>query len=128
MANWRVSTINKKSVTEVEIYYKDKMELRRLTGFRWGTFVVTTEDDNPPEFDDPVDMYSPGYESELVDLDDGCWSDIEWPVNMPEEERERLEARMDEEGFYILEDEEGWSLDECECWFEGPLEIEKEEA
>ena len=67
--------------------------------------------------------------SELIEMfDGGCWGDIEWPEDMPEEEQERLQEFIDENGTYALEDEEDWSLDETACWVWGPLEISDEEG
>ena len=99
---------------------------------------METTDGNPPEFVfqacpggtedlDSVDLnscFGANVDStELQSLDDGCWREIEWPEDMPEDERERLEALVDEEGTYALEDEEGWILDETEVWVWGPIEI-----
>ena len=67
MADWKVSTKEKKSVEEHELWQKGDLVIRRISGFRWGTWTVTTTDDNPPEFDqsegpgaDAVNMYEIG--------------------------------------------------------------------
>lgn len=140
MANWKVSTYYKKSCEEHELYTKDGMTIRRKTGFRWASFYVETTDDNPPEFEfefvpggdgkkDSINMYSisgPNIESsELEGMNDGCWEDWEWPEDMDDEEIERLEELIAEEGAYeVLEDQEGWILDETEAWCWGPILIE----
>ena len=49
MAWWKVSTIEKKSCEEREIWTKDGKTVTRINGFRWGTFSVETTDDNPPD-------------------------------------------------------------------------------
>lgn len=135
MTTWVVSTTDKKSVEEVEIWVKDGQTIKRTTGFRWGSFVVETNNDEPPEDLDPenpdgVDMY--GYFSdnaedgaELISLDDGWFSEVEYPDDMPEEERERLDELWEEESYSSWEDE-GWYNSDTECWFYGQLEIKKE--
>lgn len=143
MAWWTVSTYHKKSCEEHQRFVKDGMTIVHKNGFRWATFNVETSDDNPPEFEfdfvpggdgkkDSVDLYSPYgnniESSELVSMDDGCWADIEWPEDMDEEEIERLQELIDEEGIFALEEEEGWMLDDSEAWCWGPILIEDEQG
>ncbi len=141
MAVWTVRTHYKKSIEEHEHFVKDGMMITRRTGWRSGSWSVTTSDDQLPEFEfdyvpggdgsrDSLNMYGfpgPNIEDvELIETWDGCWEDIDWPEDMDEEERERLEAMIDEEGFYVLEDQEGWSQGDTEMWIWGPIEIENE--
>ncbi len=133
MTWWNVSTQEKKNVFEHELYQKDDWVIRRITGFRWGTVLIETEDDNPPVLNqtdgpgaDAVDMYNTEYNYELNTLSDGWFEDIIFPDDMPEEERDRLMSLIDELDIYeALEIEEGWSQYETECWFHGPLDIEQ---
>lgn len=139
MAEWQVTTRDKKSVEEHEIWEKDGQTIIRVTGFRWGSWTVTTSDDNPPEFErqacpggsndlDSVDMNSACGENideiELISLDDGWYGDIVWPDDMDDDERERLEELWEEE-FYEGWEGEGWTQSETECWAWGEFEIEK---
>ena len=140
MATWKVSTANKKSVEEHEFWEKDGMAIRRISGFRWGTWYVTTTDDNAPEFDknagpfhsdsNCIDMnnsYGNNIDNvELDSLDDGWYGDTIWPDDMPEEERERLEELW-EEDYYEGWESEGWIQTETECWVYCDLNIEKVE-
>lgn len=144
MATWKVSTYHKKSCEEHEHFVKDGMTIIRRNGYRWGTFIVETSDNNPPEFEfdyvpggdgkkDSIDMYNcyaNNIESSELDMmDDGCWCDIDFPEDMDEEEVERLQNLIDENGAYeALEDEEGWMLDETEAWVWGPILIEDEQG
>lgn len=133
MTWWTVSTQDKKSVFEHELYQKDDWVIRRVTGFRWGSVLIETQDDNPPELsqtdgsgDYAVDMYNTDYNYDLDSLDDGWYEDIIFPDDMPEEEQDRLMALIDELNVYnALEIEEGWDQYETECWFHGPLDIER---
>ena len=144
MANWKVSTYYKKSCEEHEFWVKDGMTIVRKSGFRWASFFVETSDDNPPEFEftfvpggdgkkDSIDMYNCCVNNiESVDLelmDDGWYGDIDFPEDMDDDEVERLQDLIDEEDVYsILEDQEGWMLDETEAWVWGPLVIDDEEG
>jgi hypothetical protein len=139
MATWQVSTHYKKSCEEHEHYVKDEQTIIRKTGFRGATFIVETSDDNPPEFEfdfvpggdgkrDSINMYDCCVNNiENVELDsmwDGCWEDIVFPEDMDEEEQERLMELFEETSIYeVLEEDEGWSQNECEAWIWGPIEI-----
>lgn len=129
MAWWTVSTKQKKNVYEHELWQKDDMVIRRVSGFRWGTVLIETDDNNPPVLDqtdgpgvDAVDMYNTEYNYELESLDDGWYGDIIWPDDMDDEERERLEILWDDDSYSGWE-EDGWVQYDTECWFHGPLEI-----
>lgn len=143
MANWKVSPYYKKSCEEHEHYTKDGMTIIRQTGYRGADFFVETSDDNPPEFEfdfvpggdgskDSINMYDCyGSNIENVELDsmwDGCWEEIVYPDEMDDEERERLEALIEEEGdiYDVLENQEGWSQSETQAWIWGPIQIENE--
>lgn len=130
---WKVSTLNKKSIEEHELWEKDDYVIRRITGFRWGAVYLKTEEDYPPvllQLDGPsadaVNMYATDYEYDLDYLSDGWFEDFIWPDDMPEEERERLLALWEEESYEAWEGD-GWTPYETECWFYGPLEIVKNE-
>jgi hypothetical protein len=142
MAIWRVSTYYKKSCEEHEYYYKDGQTIVRKTGFRWGSFIVVTDDDNPPEFEfdyvpggdgrlDSINMYdccvNNIVNSDLEHMSDGCWEDIEFPEDMDDEEQERLTELFEEYSIYeVLEENEGWSQNDTEAWVWGPILIEDE--
>jgi hypothetical protein len=64
--------------------------------------------------------------AELESMWDGCSETFEFPDEIDDEERERLEELWAEESYSGWEGE-GWMNDETECWFYGPLEIVKEE-
>jgi hypothetical protein len=142
MANWKESTYYKKSCEEHEYYYKDGQTIVRKTGFRWGSFIVETSDDNPPEFEftyvsggdgrkDSINMYDCCINNiENIELDnmiDGCWEDFDFPEDMDEEEQEELLERFGDSSVYeVLEEEEGWTQNDTEAWIWGPILIEDE--
>lgn len=137
MATWIIYAKYKKSTVEKEYFTKDGQTIVIENGWRGGRFQIETEGDEPPEIDvvntDNIDggleiysFYPDGVESvELLETYDGCWFDVEWPEDMPEEERKRLQERFDEDGYYdVLESQEGWMHDETEMWLVGPLVLE----
>lgn len=135
MATWIIYAKYKKSTVEKEYFTKDGQTICIENGWRGGRFQIETEGDDPPEVDvvneDELDIYSfypDGVETvELLETYDGCWMDVTWPDDMPEEEQERLQELFDEDGYYsVLEEQEGWTHDETEMWLVGPLVLEDE--
>lgn len=142
MANWTIKTHYKKSIEEVEYFVKDGMTIVHRTGWRGGSWNVTTNDDNPPEFEfsqvpggndaiDSIDMnncYVNNIEEvEMNETWDGCYDDTEWPDEIDEEEQSAIEEKMEEEGYYTAFEENGWTHDETEMWIWGPIEIYDED-
>ena len=142
MAIWTVTTYYKKSCEEREIWtHSGHGTMIRTNGFRRATYTVETNDGNLPEFEfdfvpggdgkkDSIDFNNCSFNNidnaELVELfDGGCWGGTEWPDGMDEDEIERLEELMEEEGSYAIE-EEGWMNDDTEVWAWGPIEISNE--
>jgi hypothetical protein len=137
MTYWTVSTQQKKNVEEHELWQKDDFVIRRITGFRFGTWSVETNDDEPPVLNqdsgpggDAINMneyFDENVESiEMEMLDDGWYADVIWPDDMPEDERARLEELWEEDSYSGWEGE-GWVNYETECWASGPLDIKQEE-
>lgn len=132
MTWWKVSTAQKKSCEEREIWTKDGKTITRSTGFRWGTFSVETSDDNLPdgiteENEEGIDMYSHSGDNieqiELDSMDDGCWCDYDYD-GIDEDEQAEIEEGIEEDYYEYLE-VNGWMNDETEAWLTGPLEITK---
>ena len=125
MAVWRLTTQYKKSAVEKQLWYKDGVTISKEEGYRWGTFYC--ESDEKPDVDlanpDGYELY--GYDWELDSLDDGCWVDWSFPDDMSEAEREQIEAAWDED-FYDGLEALGWSNDDTEYWFHGPLTLTNE--
>lgn len=135
MATWTVSTTEKKSCEEREIWTKDGKTIVRTNGFRWGTFTVETTDDNPPEGiteanKEGIDMYSHSGDNidsiSLDSMDDGWSGDYEF-CGMDEESKQAISDAIDEaDDYYEYLEENGWMLDDAEAWLYGPLEITKD--
>jgi hypothetical protein len=121
MATWRVQPKFKKSITERIFWKKDGNVFIDETVWRWGEFLVETEDDNPPVLEPGVDIYSCGYETELVECWDGCWNDRNYD-DCDEETEAWLEEFLDDNSVYDLE-EHGWVQTDCEMILDDELEI-----
>ena len=120
---WRVSTREKKSVTQIETYTHFGLTATREVGWRWGSWKYDTKPDlSIYKEDDQHDVYDFGEVTDS-DLDDGCWAEWNWPEEVSAEERERLEEIYDEEGDEGLEDAD-WSFEDTETFVTGPLDVE----
>ena len=137
MATWIIYAKYKKSTVEKEYFTKDGQTIVIENGWRGGRFQIETEGDDPPDIDvvneDELNIYDAYVDDveniELLETYDGCWFDVEWPEDMPEEERERLQELFDEDGYYdVLESQEDWMHSETEMWLVGPLVIEDEDG
>jgi hypothetical protein len=133
MAFWKVSTIQKKSCEEREIWSKGNKSIIRINGFRWGTFTLETTDDNPPdgiteENKEGINIYDytgSNLKSITLDsMDDGWLGDCELSDNIDEDEQAELLEGMEDDYYEYLETN-GWVNDETEVWLFGPLEITK---
>lgn len=143
---WTVKTYYKKSCEQHEYFthpdYSSPLVVK--DGFRFCTYTVETNDGEFPQFSftncpggsdalDSLDLNSPYSDNiegcELQEMfDGGCWDDVKFPDDMPEEEQLRLQEFLCDNGSYALEDEEGWTLDETEVWVWGPLEVSDDEG
>lgn len=141
-----IKTYYKKSCEQHEYFSHPDYEgrIKVTDGFRFAEYRVETNDGNFPQIDftsvpggndalDSIDLnscFGDNVENtELIEMfDGGCWGDTEFPDDMPEEEQERLQEFIDENGSYALEDEEGWMLDDTEVWVWGPLEVTNEDT
>ena len=125
---YTVSTIEKKSVEEHLLWQKGDYVIRVITGFRWGTYYIHSEEEPELNIDhqfNGVNMNDVD-DSEMEYLDDGWMQQIEFPDDMDDAEKERLELLWDEESFEGFE-REGWINYDTEVWFFGPLEILKDD-
>ena len=124
MATWSVKPEWKKSIIERNHLTKDGNTVVVETGWRWGEFTVETEDDNPPDIAAGVNIYDCGYESELVETNDGCWEEVDTD-DCDDETTTWLEEFFDEGNSWLDLEEHGWSQDECEMIIDCDLIIER---
>jgi hypothetical protein len=121
---WRVSPTYKKSIIQIETWQKDDLVATYEVGWRWGHFDFATKPtiESPSDDDERIEISEFG---DVIDSeqDDGCWAEWTWPDDLDEDEVERLEGLMEEEGSFALEGEE-WENVETEYFISGPFTIE----
>ena len=127
MAKWKITPTWKKSIVEVQEWTKpgEPGYINHEIGWRWGEFIIETEDDNPPELEEGVDMFNCGYECNDWSTDDGCYEDTEVDVS-DELLQEELEEFLEENSVYDLE-EKGWVMSDSYMYINCELNIEKVE-
>lgn len=129
MATYTLSPKYKKSAIEITYWEKDGVTVVYREGYRSGTFYC--ESDTRPDIDlatnDELYLDSADAGTDdcwyLEELWDGCWSDWEFPDDMPQEEQERIQALWEEDTYSGME-EDGWINSETEYVFDGPLRME----
>jgi hypothetical protein len=134
MATWKLSPQYKKSAVEKMFFFKDGKIIVMEQGFRWGTFFVNS--DERPLTDSEL-VNEDGYELgcidndeswEMNDMSDGCWCDITAGNDKTTStDVEEFEAAW-QESWYEGVETLGWSQDECEYYFYGPLELTNEDT
>jgi hypothetical protein len=133
MATWKLSTLHKKSAVEKQYWYKDDKTIIREEGFRWATFYV--QSDERPLTNEEL-RNEDGYELGCIDNDecwemeemvDGCWADTEAGRNCTEEDLQEFDEAWEEDYFDGAE-AKGWSNDDTEYWYYGPLELTNEDT
>jgi hypothetical protein len=129
MTTWTLKTQHKKSAVEKQYWRKDSEVIIRTEGYRWCEFYC--ESDEQPDIDykneDGYNLSDSDYDWELVNMDDGCWADWEFPEDMPKEEQAKIEEAWEEDYFEGLE-ELGWSCDDTDYILLGPLELSDEDG
>ena len=133
MATWKLSPQHKKSAVEQMFFYNGDMVIIVEQGWRWGTFTV--ESDERPLTDLEL-VNAEGYELgcidnneswELCEMTDGCWLDITAGRNATEEDVTAFEQAWEQDGYDGVE-ELGWSCDDTEYYYYGPLELTNEDT
>ena len=134
MAIWKLSPQYKKSAVEKMFFYNDGKIITVEQGWRWGTFTV--ESDERPLTDLEL-RNEDGYELSCIDNDeswelyemtDGCWLDIgAGRDNTTQEDVTAFEQAWEEDGYDGVE-ALGWSNDDTEYYYYGPLELTNEDT
>jgi len=133
MAIWKLSPQHKKSAVEKMFFYNGSKAIIVEQGWRWGTFTV--ESDERPLTDLEL-VNEDGYELgcidnneswELYEMTDGCWLDIDALRDATEEDVTAFEQAWEEDGYDGVE-ALGWSNDDTEYYYHGPLELTNEDT
>ena len=126
MATWKVTPDWKKSTIERSYFKKDDNVFMHEVGWRWGEFLLYTEDDTPPELEPGVNLYDCEYECELVETSDGCWGDYDYD-DCSEEAAEWLQNFFDEGNSPWDLEEHGWQNIDTEMIIDCDMTVEKVE-
>lgn len=128
MATWSLSPQYKKSAIEKMFFYKDGKCITIEQGFRWATFKI--ESDVCPMSTAELkndDGYELDGDWEMWDMIDGCWLDIQAEGDVPQDELEEFEISWEEDSYDGVESL-GWSNDDTEYYYHGPLELTNEDT
>jgi len=120
---WRLSTQEKKSITQIETWTNGLITAQLEIGWRWGHWDYEIKPDisgHDPE--GQTEVFSFGDISDQ-EQDDGCWQEWTWPDDMDPDEIERLEDIYNEDGAEGLENED-WDNTDTEYFVTGPLKVE----
>lgn len=124
MANWKLETVEKKSVIDTEMWGKGALTIDRVTEWRWGEAFI--ESDEKPDIDLTnevgFNILNSEYDIEIGDFSDGNLVDVIYPVEIDETEQARLGDLWDEEGESGWE-EDGWVLEDRDIYFNGELDL-----
>ena len=134
MATWSLSPQYKKSAIEKMFFYRDGKCIVIEQGFRWSTFTV--ESDERPLTDEALvnnDDYELGCIDndecwEMQDMMDGCWLDISArDDDVTAEELAEFEEAWEEDSYEGVE-AKGWTNDDTEYYYSGPLQLTNEDT
>lgn len=120
---WRLSTAEKKNITQIETWRKGELIATYQQGWRWGHWDYDTKPDlSQYREDEQHDVYDFG---DVIDQeqDDGCWAEWNWPEALDADVAARLEDIYNEEGSEALEDQD-WEFVDTEYFVTGPLKVE----
>jgi len=134
MTTWKLSPQYKKSAVEKAFFYKDGKVITMEQGFRWATFSV--ESDERPLTDEEL-KNEHGYELgsiandeswEMWEMIDGCWLEIEAGNDKTTStDVEEFEEAWEEDSYEAVE-ALGWSQDDTEYYYHGPLVLTNEDT
>lgn len=134
MATWNLAPRHKKSAVEKMFFYNDGKCIILEQGFRWANFTV--ESTARPLTDAEL-VNKDGYELGCIDNDecwemqvmsDGCWLDIEsGNDNTTDDDVAAFTEAWDQDSYEGVE-ALGWSNDDTEYYYHGPLELTNEDT
>ena len=127
---FKISTLEKKNVSQIEVWTKNGVTLTHTIGWRWG-WATLKEKPDLSNYNESEGINI--YDFDLIDqdLDDGVWEDYDYSSETNPDNVKVLEEEVDiflEENGYIIDlDELGWENIDTELRFSGPLEVEEVE-
>ena len=123
MATWKIEPTWKKSIVERSYWTKGDKTITNEIGWRWGSFTVETEGDDPPEIDEDTDLFNADFELSDFETSDGCWEENEYD-GFEDEEEEEMDERLSSGDISIYDlEEEGWMFGDGEFIIDCDMEI-----
>lgn len=129
MAVWKIQNYYKKNAVERYFWEKNDITVFMDEGYRWGSWVCESAVKPDIDLDNPdgYELTVTDYEWDLESMDDVCWTDWQFPENMSDEERERIQNLWHEDTYKGMEDD-GWVMDDSEQWIYGPIKLINEDT
>lgn len=124
---WKLTTAVKKNVTQTETWSKDGKQFSLIVGWRWGTAYFSELNqliDLDQGEDECYEIHNLGITEDL-ELDDGCWTEFDFPDEWSEKERQFIEQLYEGGDFYYELEQAGWYCEDTVTRFFGPLELTK---
>jgi hypothetical protein len=135
MSLWKVSTIQKGCCEDRNTWVKGNHAISCIDGWRWGSFMIETSDDNFPDGitednEHGINMYDTDKCENIIRVDINGFDDKEYGVfdyltEMSDEEKNLIEDGFSGEASYTYFQRNGWKLEETKTWFTGPLQIDR---
>jgi hypothetical protein len=129
MATWHLSTMQKKTIVEIEHFEKDGCRISRQCEYRTGLW--SCENPSRPELNltnpDGIDLLRDQNMWETIDLDDCVAEDWILDESLSSEDKDTTLEFIEEQGVEGL-DELGWESIGAEVWLYGPLSLSKKET
>ena len=121
---FKISTALKRRVFETNEWVKDGHTISETTTWRWGWVEVETKPDlSSYDPDEGIDVYAT-FNVLDQEQEDVVEEDREFSDTMSDDEREEVEAFLEENSIFELE-ELGWDQGDSKTIFKGPLEVEE---
>jgi len=130
MAFWKLSTTQKKSAEERQLWSRDGIVIEITESYRWGSFVCDSDTKPDVDLENPdgftLDENTSNHTWEIDFFDDGWSGNVEHVSGeMPIEELDNVMGIFKAGGYSALE-EQGWEdLYETEYILYGPLQLER---
>ena len=122
--SYKIFTEKRKATECRDIWTKNGKKIYLSTFFRYG-YAVVKKKPKIPKFDEEVGLNVTAFgEIESHSLDDGFSVELIINSEIPDDEREQIEAAWEEDGEDGLCNL-GWSLDDWDIVFYGPVKVEK---
>ena len=130
MTKWTITNSEKKQCFETTSWTKSSNPDRKIVlevCWRFGTYSTDSAEKPVIEVKDNWWVASDADDWELKEMTDGAWSELTFPEDMEDEEREAIEEAYDEDDEEGLE-KLGWESDDYNVGLRGPFLLVNEDT